>query len=268
MRVLSIDLDYCMDSCIAMIDHHDDSHQFNPANNCDDPIVRWRLFHEYTCYPDESIFIDKDKVEYCFDLFQKALKHCDDVIFAYDHDAILYRLDKDDATDIDLINIDHHDDILNGTPLSNYVPELFDDQDESSRFEAAMLEDDCMIMEGNWVGWLHLQNKIKSYTWIHGKNSAHDWITDDPDALFLSLLDNSKHCFREDYKFDDYKFDFIFVCLSPTYIPIKFWNTFTKFLDEYQKVKGKQFKLVNRKYEMDARYRQLNNLTLPPRLSD
>ena len=90
MRVLSIDLDYCMDSCLDMIDNP----RLNPWMD-DNPVVRWKVLEEYTPIPDKSIFIDDDKVDYCFDVYTKALKYCGNVMFAYDHDAILYRLEMD-----------------------------------------------------------------------------------------------------------------------------------------------------------------------------
>tara|TARA_B100001094_G_scaffold269845_1_gene274354 strand:+ start:14544 stop:15314 length:771 start_codon:yes stop_codon:yes gene_type:complete len=256
---------------MEMICINDPSANWNPASGIDDPILRWRLWHENTVIPENSIFIDEDKVEYCFDIYQKALKHCDDVIFAYDHDAILYRLDS--ATNIDLINIDYHDDVFNGTPLSNHIGTLFDDNEDSCRYEASLLAagDTGILMEGNWVAWLDQRKKLNSYTWIHGSNQKYEG----PGSLNvyhtwgLVSFDDSKYHLKEDYEFDNYEFDFIFVCLSPLYIPRRFWNPlFTNYLSEYQEVKGKPYKMINRKYEIDYKYNILNKLTLPPRLSN
>ena len=52
---------------------------------------------------------------FCFDVFLKSLKHSDSVSFGYEHDAILFHIEK--FTDIELINIDHHDDILGGNAV-------------------------------------------------------------------------------------------------------------------------------------------------------
>ena len=261
MRVLSIDLDYCMDSCAALIDNQQINHYID-----DNPVARWKAFKDHTRIPDRSIFIDDDKVEYCFDVFKKALEHCDSVMFAYDHDAILYRLEMDDAYDLDIINIDHHMDTLNGTPYSHAM-ELFEYEDMVAlEYEYDNFKDG-KVMEGSWVGWLDWKNKLKKYTWIHGiKSDGCDLSDSDSNIsknyhdIFSAKLDDY---LREDYTFDDYKFDFIFVCLSPGYVPKKFWNVFTKYLSEYEKVTGKPYKLINRKYEIEARYRELHKYTLP-----
>jgi hypothetical protein len=79
-----------MDSCLDMIDNQ----ATNPWVD-ENPVTRWKAFEEFSMIPDRSIFIDQDKVDYCFDVYTKALKHCNNVIFAYDHDAILYRLEMD-----------------------------------------------------------------------------------------------------------------------------------------------------------------------------
>jgi len=260
MRVLSIDLDYCMDTCARMLDSVHVNHYID-----ENPVSRWKGFKDHTFIPDQSIFIDDDKVEYCFNVFKKALEYCDSVMFAYDHDAILYRLEMDDAYDLEIINIDHHADTLNGTPYSHAM-EVFDDEEilvleyEYNNFKCGR------VMEGSWVGWLDWKNKLKKYTWIHGStsdgcnSSGGNNITKDYHEIFSANLED---CLREDYTFDSYKFDFIFVCLSPGYVPQKFWNIFTEYLSEYEKVTGKPYKLINRKYEIDARYRELHKYTLP-----
>jgi len=261
MRVLSIDLDYCMDSCLDMIDDEVINHFID-----DNPVSRWKAFEDYTVIPDNSVFIDSDKVEYCFDVFTKALEHCDSVVFGYDHDAILYRLEMDDAYDLEIINIDHHNDIFNGTPYSDSMEVFHNDELEMFEHEYDTFEDG-RVMEGNWVGWLDWKNKLKNYTWIHGMRSLggpdDGSITKWTSCYRDILSSNLDYFLREDYRFDDYKFDFIFVCLSPVYVPQKFWNIFTKYLSEYEKVTGKPYKLINRKYEIDARYKELHKYTLP-----
>ena len=254
MRVLSIDLDYCMDSCLNMIDSRD----INPWID-ENPVTRWKAFEEFSVIPDQSVFIDQDKVDYCFDVYTKALEHCNNVIFAYDHDAILYRLEMDDAYDLEIINIDYHNDILNGSPFCNQT-HVFETIESSFEYEVQTLEDD-RVMEGNWIGWLYNKQKLKHYTWIHGTRSLG---SGKGCELYKEYLgDGFDYFLKEVYTFDDYKFDFIFVCLSPIYVPKKYWNILTKYLNEYEKVTGKPYKLINRKYEIDARYRELHKYTLP-----
>lgn len=261
MRVLSIDLDYCMDSCMDLIDNH----QLHPWMD-DNPVARWKVLEEFTVIPDKSIFIDDDKVNYCFDVYTKALKQCKNVMFAYDHDAILYRLEMEDAYDLEIVNIDYHNDILNGTPYSDSMEMFNHDEAEVLDYEYSLFELN-KVMEGNWVGWLFYKEKLKHYTWIHGERSIGGSDTKNEykrtDSYEELLGDKFTYALKEDYEYDNFKFDFIFVCLSPIYVPQKFWNIFTKYLSEYEKVTGKPYKLVNRKYEVDARYRELHKYTLP-----
>ncbi len=157
MRVLSIDLDYCMDSCLDMIDNQ----ATNPWVD-ENPVTRWKAFEEFSMIPDRSIFIDQDKVDYCFDVYTKALKHCNNVIFAYDHDAILYRLEMDDAHDLEIVNIDYHNDILNGTPYCEFSHLFGDDVVNTLEYEYQTFQHG-RVMEGNWVGCLERKNKLKNY---------------------------------------------------------------------------------------------------------
>ena len=255
MRVLSIDLDYCMDTCMNLIDNH----QLHPWMD-DNPVTRWKVLEEFTVIPDKSIFIDDDKVNYCFDVYSKALKQCKNVMFAYDHDAILYRLEMEDAHDLEIVNIDYHNDILNGTPYCDFVELFNNDEREVLEYEYSLFEFN-KVMEGNWIGWLSYKEKLEHYTWIHGLRSLGAGKSCELYKEFLG--DKFDYYLKEDYTFDDYKFDFIFVCLSPGYVPQKFWNIFTKYMSEYEKVTGKPYKLINRKYEIDARYKELHKYTLP-----
>lgn len=261
MRVLSIDLDYCMDSCLDLTDNH----RLNPWLD-ENPIIKWKVLKEFTPIPDKSVFIDDDKVDYCWDIFTKALKHCDSVMFGYDHDAILYRLEMDDAYDLEIINIDYHADLLNANPYADAIEVFGNDDMEMLSYEYDTFQDG-RVMEGNWVGWLDWKGKVKDYTWIHGIRSLggpDDGSTGRFSETYHELFSsNLNYHLKENFTFDDYKFDFIFVCLSPGYVPQKFWNIFTKYLSEYEKVTGKPYKLINRKYEIDARYRELHKYTLP-----
>ena len=181
-------------------------------------------------------------------------------MFAYDHDAILYRLEMEDAHDLEIVNIDYHNDILNGTPYCDFVELFNNDEREVLEYEYSLFEFN-KVMEGNWIGWLSYKEKLEHYTWIHGLRSLGAGKSCELYKEFLG--DKFDYYLKEDYTFDDYKFDFIFVCLSPGYVPQKFWNIFTKYMSEYEKVTGKPYKLINRKYEIDARYKELHKYTLP-----
>ena len=202
MRVLSIDLDYCMDSCLDLIDNH----KLNPWLD-ENPILKWRVLEEFTPIPDKSVFIDDDKVDYCWDIFTKALKHCDSVMFGYDHDAILYRLEMDDAYDLEIINIDYHADLLNANPYADAIEVFGNDDMEMLSYEYDTFQDG-RVMEGNWVGWLDWKGKVKDYTWIHGIRSlggpddgSTGRFSENYHELFSS---NLNYHLKENFTFDDY----------------------------------------------------------------
>lgn len=257
MRVLSIDLDYCMSSCIELYDGiHDD----------ENPLTRWKKFQESGFMPNNKLTIDKDKVIYCFDVFTKALKHCQDVEFAYDHDAILYRLEKE--KDVEIINIDYHNDFLNFGGLSEYSDGSYEQDISVLELEYDLIEKHNRVMEGNWVAWLDIHDKLKKYTWIRDKTSLTGTKEKNNKPTFTDyywdiLQDKFEHCVKEDYTFKSFEFDYIFVCLSPVYVPQKFWHNFTLFMIAYENFTNKPLKFINRKYEIEARYKTLNERLIP-----
>lgn len=256
MKVLSIDLDYCMSSCIEMYDGvHDD----------ENPLTRWEKYKESGFLPNNEIAIDKDKLIYCWDTFIRALKHCQDVEFAYDHDSILYKLE--DKKDIEIINIDYHNDFLNFGGLSDYSDGSYEGDIEVLKLEYELIEKHNRVMEGNWVGWLEIKNKLKKYTWIRDETSLTGRKGESTGPTFtdyyMKVMNNFEHYTKEKYTFLDYKFDYIFICLSPVYIPQKFWHHFTMFMITYENLTGNELKFINKKYEIDARYEALNKILLP-----
>jgi len=99
-RVLSIDLDYIMGPCIELYQQ-----LFFDGN----PSTRWQHLFKYSDFTENHLYIDQEAIIYCYDVFLKSLKNNPNVTFGYDHDHILY--DLEDKENIDLINIDHHDDV-------------------------------------------------------------------------------------------------------------------------------------------------------------
>ena len=65
---------------------------------------------------------------------------------------------------------------------------------------------------------------------------------------------------REEYKFSDYKFDHIFVCLSPQYIPKNHWHYFSMFLKTYEELSGKDAVIHNKKNEIEFRHKEINKV--------
>ena len=75
---------------------------------------------------------------------------CEQIIFIETHQQILKYIHKSEK----IVNIDHHHDI--GYPDFNgkiHVPP---------------------INEGNWVGYLTINNKLKEYIWIHNEDSEFE----------------------------------------------------------------------------------------------
>ena len=204
------------------------------------PVVKWaELFEDH---PGEfSHKISVDNYQYCLRTYLKALRHCTDVRFGYDHDNILYGLEG--HTDIEIVNIDHHDDIFSGCFGASPEEEIMS------------LKTYDRVMEGNWGMWLQTQKRLKSFTWIGNKSSAN--IEHLPYAE--KYIDNFKFFTKDEYDFGDYKFDQIFVCISPGYIPPLQWHMLGTFMTVYEEISGNVIDLkdFNKKYEIEKYYAQV-----------
>ena len=68
--------------------------------------------------------------------------------------------------------------------------------------------------------------------------------------------------FKEDYDFGDYKFDQIFVCLSPGYVPPLHWHMISTFIKVYEELSGNKINIdyLHRKYEMTKYYKGVTNI--------
>ena len=139
MKVLSIDLDYIMGSVINVYDEIYDDHK--------NPLMRWKRLYDDFSFKESHFYIDNSSLIYCYHLFLKVIKKkrgkkSPSVSFGYDNDAILFSIG--DYSDIDLINIDHHDCIG-----SDDDPEKEYEQVQNNR-----------VNNSNWVSWLHANNKL------------------------------------------------------------------------------------------------------------
>ena len=63
----------------------------------------------------------------------------------------------------------------------------------------------------------------------------------------------------KEYKFDNYDFDHIHVCLSPQYTPKNHWHYFSMFINTYEHFHSKDATIENKKFEHEFRYRKLGN---------
>jgi hypothetical protein len=234
-KVLSIDLDYISNPYSELI------RQMFAMNSS----YRWTKFIKETPFDKSHFFIDQSNLLFCFNIFLKSLKSDPKVSFGYDHDSILFSIDKE--TDIELINIDQHDDIFEGIGKSP--------QDE---YEAVTKHN--LINQGNWGVWLHSTKRLKSFTWIKNNNSDGTGSRDERGKQFLGNLYESY--LKEEYKFDNYDFDHVFVCLSPQYIFPDHWHYFSMFISAYEEFSGKTATIYTEKYETHVRHLKLHDQIL------
>ena len=231
MKLLSIDLDYIMGPCIEIYQG-----LFIHPN----AGLRWSELYNNSDFTPNTFKIDESNLMFCFNTFLKALKNNPTVTFGYDHDSILY--DAKDFKDIELINIDHHDDVFHGMGDAEYEYDLVTKHN--------------VINEGNWGIWLQSVGRLKSFTWIGNKNSGNK---DRNEINYEYLNGNYINVEKENYTFEDYNFDHIFVCLSPQYIPPQYWHYFAMFINTYEHFTGKDAKIITGKFEADVRHLSINN---------
>lgn len=227
-RVLSIDLDYIMEPSIK---------KYNELYFNLNSKMRWEQLYNNTDYDENSFDIDEKNFLFCFDIFCKSMMNCKNVTFGYDHDEILYSIKK--WSNIDIINIDWHDDIIEGRYFGFYNNIVV-----AANREYCDIQND-EVTEGNWGAWLNAKKKLNSFTWICGNNSGSFEKNNVIKSLMKEKL-NFSH--KDDYVFKNYKFDHIFVCLSPQYIPPKYWPRFLIFLKTYQNFWKTNPKLLSGKY--------------------
>ena len=239
MRVLSIDLDYIMSPSIEI--YNNLVYDYNPS-------TRWRNILDHTAIRDNHIYIDQGNLLFCFDTFLKALQNCNSVSFGYEHDSILF--DIKHFSNIDLINIDHHDDVF----CADYRQDFdFETALQKEYFEICNAN---RVHDGNWIAWLASQKKINSYTWIGNKNSS----CKSKNFFNKKIVPNYLNVERDNYKFDDYKFDHIYVCLSPQYIPKHHWHYFSMFMQVYEQLSGKDAIIQNQKHETLFRHQEIDKI--------
>tara|TARA_B100002019_G_scaffold133583_1_gene114885 strand:+ start:242 stop:1027 length:786 start_codon:yes stop_codon:yes gene_type:complete len=234
-KVLSIDLDYIMGPTIE---------SYHEVQGPDCPTAMWDVFYDITEFKENQFYIDQANLIYCYDIFLKAItntKKIPKVLFGYDHDAILYLIGEE--TDIELYNIDHHDDIMHGMFLHDIDNSNINEGINALNRELYLLKEHYCVNEGNWGAWLHVNNKLKSFTWIRNQesgNTAREFYSSD------LLGDKYSSHLRKDFTFDNYDFDFVFVCLSPLYVPKVHWHYFTMFHLAYESIVRKKAEIISK----------------------
>jgi len=238
MRVLSIDLDYIMKPSIEV---------YNNIFFNDNPTLRWEKIFENVDFKESHFFIDQSNLLFCYNTFLKALKNCSDVSFGYEHDSILFSISEFD--NIEIVNIDHHDDIFGG----DYVEEL--SLEEALKKEYYEILKHNRVHEGNWGAWLAGNNKLRSFIWIGNDNSGNKTRNE----YNGQIIKDYQNIERENYKFNDYNFDHIFVCLSPQYVPKNHWHYFSMFISVFEEFTGKHAKIYTHKFETAIRHQLIND---------
>ena len=242
MKILSIDLDFI--SAPAINEFYTSGMYDIPKD--EQPVIKWKMYQSKMpeVFQSMSHKIDTDNYDFCLRTFLRALKNCDNVHFGYDHDNILYGLEG--HTDIEVVNIDHHSDILSHGM-------------EFTEQEIKMVDDDERVTEGNWGYYLQSQDRLKSFHWILNVNSEEF-----NDALLGDMVFGNKFSwsFKEDYDFGDYKFDQIFVCVSPGYVPPLHWHMGGTFMRVYEELTGNKVNIdfLHRKYEMEKYYKGVTKI--------
>ena len=239
MKVLSIDLDYIMGPSIEL---------YNNIHFDHNPSTRWRNLFEKSPISPDNLIMDQSNLMFCFNIFLKSIKKCNNVSFGYEHDSILYYISK--YENIDLINIDHHDDV--------FAADYYGDYEDAYDKEYSEIVESGRIHEGNWIAWLISENKINSYTWVGNKNSGNKTRND----FNYKFVPNYKNIEKEEYKDLDNNFDHIFVCLSPQYVPQKYWHYLSMFITVYEEFTGNSAKIdswSNKKFEAELRNSKVTN---------
>jgi hypothetical protein len=238
MKVLSIDLDYIMAPTIEI---------YNGLHFDDNPTLRWEELFDNSNFKESHFYIDQSNLLFCYNTFLKALKNCDSVSFGYEHDSILFSIA--DYDNIDLINIDHHDDVFGGDyamrmPLEDALKQEYYEILKHNR-----------IHEGNWGAWLAGTGKLNSFIWIGNENSGNK----SRNHINKEVIGNYQNVEKENYKFDNYNFDHIFVCLSPQYMPKNHWHYFSMFISAFEVFTGKDAIIHTEKFETNVRHQSIHN---------
>lgn len=243
MKVLSIDLDYIMGPTIDI---------YADIGWDDNASTRWEKFFYETKFKEEDLYCDKKNLFWVYGHYLKALEKCSSVSFAYDHDNILFSIA--DFENIELINVDHHHDIL--------YPQLYDEKMvKNMKWNFHNIKNNHCIDEGAWIAWLRSKNKVSSYTWVTNDNAIED-VDEDQLKYFNGLIPKFKIVTRKNYDILDHDFDHVHVCLSPQYMPSIHWHYFTMFVIAYESKTGKKVdleKIGTEKYETNIRHLNVTN---------
>lgn len=200
MEILSIDIDFIT------------SEYANKVPCGDIPNIKWDNFSKEE---SKNFQINYENFAFMMHVFINAIDRCKNVMFAVNHDSILLELEKPQYNNLNIINIDHHHDIVYGDERNVQSLEKYD-----------------VVNCGNWVWKLQYLNKIKSYLWI--KNNTSD--TFNEGTTSGKIPNNFKTLTKENSLnlFENKMYDFVFICLSPEYILPDHWFYYDIMLKIYE----------------------------------
>lgn len=188
MRILTIDLDILM---------HKQIENYNDLSSKDtNPTNVWRNIYNTLPYLQTKISYDSKML---LDLFCILQSQSCEIIFIEEHDQIVPYI----KTKCDLVNIDFHHDIY------------YEVKDYAKGFYGC----------GNWIGYLDFKGLLNSYTWYGTENSKQFKGKDFEftKKLFKDIqLDRVLHGRVTSLG----KFDKVFICKSPRWLPPEFWHLF------------------------------------------
>lgn len=155
---------------------------------------------------------DLHHFNFIIQLLEKHLNNTDNLYIAFNHKKIIDFLENEESFSI--INIDHHHD-LGYEPLDEIV-------------EETLKKPNC----GNWAKYLFDVNKLNKYIWIKNINSIENYkdsIQQNPEKYQFATKDLQDSDTKE--MLLNIKFDKIFLCLSPEWVPPYYRDLFFGMLD-------------------------------------
>lgn len=194
MNILSIDFDIIMYPYIKLYN--------DKVNGGENPTKVWDFLSLYNI--EEYIAYDAITYKKIVQLLCKVKQNNGKIIFIENHEEVISHLklyeNYSDMT-FNLTNIDFHHDVFYNT----------DDIAISKYFEKYS----C----ANWVGHLAVNNKLDSLLWVKAPNSESDFLSSFNIEEFCNF--NIESINSVEQSFMNKKYDYIFICLSPQWVPYK-----------------------------------------------
>ncbi len=235
-RVLSIDMDYIMEPCIQL--YNDLVAGYHNERDIWERIKIERDIESHLEY-------NQSKLSFLFDIFLKALLEVDSdkVMFARNHDSILNLLCTEEGKSqiYDIVNIDHHHDILYSE----------DGHREVENFDFTSLN--------NWVWYLNKYNRVRKYTWVKNPNSQ-EFVEPNTDFCLDFIYESTTDYL--DPNLIEPRFDYVFVCCSPEWFPERYLHFFLILKQMAFNVKGIEYETRMDRYCVDEKSRPYEKLEI------